>query len=182
VKTGDYLILTGSPEDNMKSMRVMAIGLVVAGALACAALLVAQQQAGTQHAGKQEVMAMPASQPAELQTGISLVKTVVTAEIVYSGDHGSFVSWDELYQSPDTQKLWQPSSAQPNSPRLQISAGPEVIPGWTLSALASPDGKTFQVWARNSANQCGLSVLSNESGLIYAGGYWNCVQLEPAQK
>jgi hypothetical protein len=161
----------------MKSMRVTAIGLVVAGGLACSALL-----AGQQEAGKQQAMAMPASPPPELQTGISLVKTVVTAEIVYSTSHGSFVSWNELYQSSNTQKLWQPSSEQPNSPQLQISAGPEVIPGWTLSVLASPDGKAFQVWARNSANQCGLSVLSNESGLIYAGGYWNCVQVAATQK
>lgn len=161
----------------MKSMRAIAIAVVVSGTLACAALLAAQQQAG-----RQQAMAMPASPSPDLQTGINLVKTVVTAEIVYSSAHGSFVAWDELYESPDTQKLWQPSSEQPNSPRLQISAGPEVIPGWTLSALASPDGKTFQVWARNSSNQCGLSVLSNETGIIYAGGYWNCVQLTSAQK
>lgn len=160
----------------MKSMRVMAIGLVVAGALACGALLAAQQQ------GTQQATAKPSSLPQDLQTGISLVKTVVTAEIVYSSAHGSFVSWDELYQSPDTQKFWQSSSEQPGLPQLQISAGPEVIPGWTLSALASSDGKTFQVWARNSTNKCGLSVLSNETGLIYAGGYWNCVQLTPTQK
>lgn len=160
----------------MKSVRVMAIGLVAAGALACGALLAGQQQ------GTQQVITTPASVAAELQTGISLVKTVVTAEIVYSTSHHSFVSWNELYQSPDTQKFWQPSSEQPNSPRLQISAGPEVIPGWTLSALASPDGETFQVWVRNSDNQCGLSVLSNETGIIYAGGYWNCVQLAAAQK
>lgn len=166
----------------MKSMRVMAIGLVVSGALACGALLAGQLQARTQQAGRQQAMATPALAAAELQTGISLVRTVVTAEVTYSSSHGSFVSWDELYQSPDTQKLWQSSSEQPGLPQLQISAGPEVIPGWTLSALASSDGKTFQVWARNSTNKCGLSVLSNETGLIYAGGYWNCVQLTPTQK
>jgi hypothetical protein len=159
----------------MKSMRAMAIGLVVAGALVCGALVVAQQQQGTQQA-----TATLASPTPDLATGISLVKTVVTAEIFYANSHHSFVSWDELYQSPDTQELWQPSEEQPNSPRLQISAGPEVIPGWTLSALASPDGKTFQVWARNSANKCGLSVFSNETGFIYSGGYWNCVQLAAA--
>ena len=157
----------------MKSMRAIAIAVVVSGTLACAALLAAQQQAG-----RQQAMAMPASPSPDLQTGINLVKTVVTAEIAYSTSHGgSFVPWDELYQSPDTQKFWQPSSEQPNSPQLQISGGPEVIPGWTLSALASPDGKTFQVWARNSTNQCGLSVLSNESGLVYEAGYADCVQL-----
>jgi hypothetical protein len=157
----------------MNRMRAMAIGIVVAGALACAALATAHQQGTT----------LPAWQATDLETGISLVKTVVTAEIVYSTSHdGSFVSWDELYQSPDTQKLWQPSPAQPNSPQLQISAGPEVIPGWTLSALASPDGKSFQVWVHNSANKCGLSILSNETGIIYEGGYWNCVQLVPEKK
>lgn len=154
----------------MKSMRAMAIGIVVSSALVCAALAMAHQQNTT-------------TQATDLQTGISLAKTIVTAEVVYSSSHGgSFVSWDELYQSPDTQKFWQPSSEQPNSPHLQISAGPEVIPGWTLSAMASPDGKTFQVWARNSNNQCGLSVLSNETGIIYAGGYWNCVQLVSEKK
>ena len=166
----------------MKSMRVLAIGLVVAGALACGALVAGQLQARTQQQGGQQGMAMPSLLPQDLETGISLVKTVVTAEIVYSSSHGSFVSWNELYQSPDTQKLWRPSSEQPNLPHLQISAGPEVIPGWTLSALASPDGKTFQVWARNSSNKCGLSVLSNETGILYAGGYWNCVQLAASQK
>jgi hypothetical protein len=157
----------------MKSMRAMAIGLVVAGALVCGALVVAQQQ----QQGTQQAVDKLVSQTPGLDTGISLVKTVVTAEIVYSTDHGSFVSWDELYHSPDTQTLWQPSDQQPNSPHLQISAGPEVIPGWTLSALASPDGKTFQVWARNSASKCGLSVFSNETGVIYSGGIWSCVQL-----
>jgi hypothetical protein len=159
----------------MKSMRAVAVGLVVAGALVCGAVVVAQQQQGSQQAMEKLVAQTPG-----LDTGISLVKTVVTAEIVYSSSHGSFVSWDQLYQSPDTQNLWQPSGEQPNSPRLQISAGPEVIPGWTLSALASPDGKTFQVWARNSASKCGLSVFSNETGYIYSGGYWDCVQLAVA--
>jgi hypothetical protein len=155
----------------MKSMRAVAIGIVVSVALVCAALAMAHQQS----------MA-PASQSTDLQTGINLAKTVVTAEVVYSSSHGSFVSWDELYQSPDVQKFWQPSPDHGNWLRVQISAGPEVIPGWTLSALASPDGKSFQVAVHNSANQCGLSVYSDQTGRVYEGAYVDCVQLVPEKK
>lgn len=152
----------------MKSMRAVAIGIVVSSALVCAALAMAHQQ---------DVM----TQATDIQTGISLAKTVVTAEIVYSMSHGhSFVSWDELYRSPDTQKFWQPSSGQPNSPQTQISAGPEVIPGWTLRVLTSPDGKHFQVAVHKSGNKCGLAVFIDESGLVYEAGYADCVQLAPA--
>jgi hypothetical protein len=98
------------------------------------------------------------------------VKTIVTADVVYTSSHGSFASWDDLYQSADVRKSWEP---------LHISAGPEVVPGWKLSLVASGDGQSFQIALLNIANKCWLSVFRSQDGRIYEGGSVDCVQLVP---
>jgi hypothetical protein len=154
----------------MKRMRTVAIAVLASGALACVAL--AQQQGLTRPPGFQRLQAVETSADS-LQFGINVVKTIVTAEVAYSSKNVSFASWDDLYQSSDTQQFWQ---------RLHISAGPEVVPGWTLNLVTSADGKHFQISLHNTASKCGLSVFSSDNGIIYEAGYVDCVQLVPSQQ
>lgn len=149
----------------MKSMRAVAIAVLVSGAFACAAL--AQQRPGLQ---RQQAVETSAD---SLQFGINVVKTIVTAEIERSSVHGRFVDWDELYHSPDAQKFWRP---------LHIVQGPQVVPGWVLDVVASSGGTHFQVSLHNAANKCRMSVFSSDTGLVYEGGSPDCVQLVPSSQ
>lgn len=143
----------------MKSMRAVAIGIVVSVALVCAALGTAKQQQD----------ATPPA-PDSVQIGVGLARTIVTAEVIYSTQHHAFADWDTLYNSPDVQKSWQ---------LMHISAGPEVVPGWTISLVASAHGTHFQVSLHNSASKSGLSVFSSDNGIVYEAGWVDCVQLTP---
>ncbi len=95
----------------------------------------------------------------ERRKAINLVRAINTAEVRYSSgvSHGRFASWDELYGSGLVKDL-------------QVSAGPEVIPGYHLDLLASPDGKSFMVALHDKKDGDGLfSVFSDESGIIFLG-------------
>ncbi len=101
----------------------------------------------------------------ERMKAIKLVKSVNVAEIMYSvgsskdasDAHGRFASWTELY-----------NSGLLNS--LQLSQGPEVIPGYHLDVLASPDGKSFLVALHDVRDGDGLfSVFSDQTGIIFLG-------------
>jgi len=53
---------------------------------------------------------------------------------------------------------------------LQVSRGPEAIPGYHLDKLASPDGKSFMVSLHDRREGDGLfSVFSDQSGIIFLG-------------
>lgn len=155
----------------MKSMRAVAIGIITIGALACATLIVAQQQSAPPRNPLMRDQAAETSSDRP-QVGIDVVKTIVTAEITQASLHGRFVDWDELYRSSDAQKFWQ---------QLHISAGPQVVPGWVLDLVASGGGTHFQISLHNAANKCGLSVFSSDTGIVYEAGYVDCVQLAPAE-
>lgn len=155
----------------MKSMRAIAVAIVVSGALVCSALVIAQQQQAPPRNELARLQAVETSGDS-LQVGINVVKTIVTAEINQTSLHGRFADWDELYHSPDAQKFWQ---------QFHISQGPQVVPGWALDLVASGGGTHFQISLHNVANKCGLSVFSSDTGIIYEAGYVDCVQLEPGQ-
>lgn len=155
----------------MKSMRAVAIGIITISALACATLIVAQQQSAPPRNPLMRDQAVETSTDS-LQIGINVMKTIVTAEISQTSLHGRFVDWDELYHSPDAQQFWQ---------QLHISAGPQVVPGWALDLVASGGGTHFQISLHNVANKCGLSVFSSDTGIVYEAGYVDCVQLAPSE-
>jgi hypothetical protein len=101
----------------------------------------------------------------ERRKAINLVWAINTAEVrYYSGTtkeandgHGRFASWTELYSSGFVKDL-------------QVSPGPEVIPGYRLDLLASPDGKSFMIALHDTKDGDGLfSVFSDQSGIIFLG-------------
>lgn len=101
----------------------------------------------------------------ERRKAINLVRAINTAEVrYYSGTtkeandgHGRFGSWAELCSSGLVKDL-------------QVSAGPEVIPGYRLDLLASQDGKSFIIALHDTKDGDGLfSVFSDQSGIIFLG-------------
>ena len=90
---------------------------------------------------------------------INLVRAINTAEVRYNVNisHGRFASWTELYDSGLVKDL-------------HVSPGPEVIPGYHLDLLASPDGKSFMLALHDKKDGDGLfSVFSDQSGIIFLG-------------
>jgi hypothetical protein len=90
---------------------------------------------------------------------INLVRAINTDEVRYNVNisHGRFASWTELYDSGLVKDL-------------QVSSGPEVIPGYRLDLLASPDGKSFMLALHDKKDGDGLfSVFSDQTGIIFLG-------------
>jgi hypothetical protein len=53
---------------------------------------------------------------------------------------------------------------------LQVSAGPEVMPGYRLDLLVSIDGKSYSLALHDTRDGDGLfSVFSDQSGIIFLG-------------
>ena len=95
----------------------------------------------------------------ERRKAINLVRAINTAELRYNVNisHGRFASWTELYDSGLVKDL-------------HVSPGPEVIPGYHLDLLASPDGKSFMLALHDKKDGDGLfSVFSDQSGIIFLG-------------
>jgi hypothetical protein len=114
----------------------------------------------------------PAPQQDERGRAIDVVRIINTAEYEYRRDHGSFAVWPELFASGAVGK------AQKEVARwiaLPISAGSQVIPGYFLNLLVSRDAALYSVSLHEAgSNDCGFSVFSNESGLIYQGTVIDC--------
>jgi hypothetical protein len=90
---------------------------------------------------------------------INLVRAINTTEVLYNVNisHGRFASWTELYDSGLVKEL-------------QVSSSSEVIPGYHLDLLASPDGKSFMIALHDTKDGDGLfSVFSDQSGIIFLG-------------
>lgn len=156
----------------MNKVRLVAIGTLVTGALAGAAFVMAQQQ-GTRPPGADLARLKAAETTRDSRViGIDVVRSIETAEVEHKEWHGSYASWDELYRAPDEQRRWQ---------HLQLSAGPEVVPGWRLKLVAAADGEHFELSLHNVADKCGFSFFSDEHGVIYQGGAIDCsIELKPA--
>ena len=95
----------------------------------------------------------------ERRKAINLVRAINTAEVRYNVNisHGRFASWTELYDSGLVKEL-------------QVSPGPEVIPGYHLDLLASPDGKSFMLALHDKKDGDGLfSVFSDQTGILFLG-------------
>jgi hypothetical protein len=97
--------------------------------------------------------------PEEQRKAINLVRAINTAEVHYSSgvSHGRFASWTELYDSGLLKGL-------------ELSAGPEVMPGYRLDVLASADGQSYMVGLHDIRDGDGLfSVFSDQTGIIFLG-------------
>ena len=146
-----------------------AIGISIMSALACAALVFAQEIPRQRDLSRPQ--AVETSRDSRV-IGINVVRTIETAEVEHRAWHGAYASWDDLYRSPDERKRWHP---------LHVSAGPEVVPGWDLNLVASADRKHFKLSLRNVSDPCAFSFFSDEHGVIYQGGAIDCsIDLKPA--
>jgi len=103
---------------------------------------------------------------------VDVLRIINTAEYDYRRDHGSFAVWPELYASGAIGKVQK----QVNQwTALSITAGQQVIPGYFLNLLVSRDAASYLVSLREAGtNDCGYSVFSDESGLIYQGTLIDC--------
>lgn len=110
----------------------------------------------------------------ERAKAISVVRLINTAEVMYfSGSkqdsidpHGRFGSWEELNASGVVKEL----QSHPMWKNLQISAGPEVMPGWQLDLLVPAGGQSWSIALHDKREGDGLfSVFSDSTGIIYLG-------------
>jgi hypothetical protein len=53
---------------------------------------------------------------------------------------------------------------------IEVSAGPEIIPGYHLDIVVSPDGQSYSIALHDKKEGDGLfSVFSDQTGIIYLG-------------
>jgi hypothetical protein len=111
----------------------------------------------------------------ERTRAVNLVRLINTAELWYnrgttkeaSDAHGHYASWDDLYKSGILKKI---QDQWPMDKDLQISADPEVMPGYQLNLLVSADGESYSVALHDKREGEGLfSVFSDQNGLIFLG-------------
>jgi hypothetical protein len=106
---------------------------------------------------------------------VDVVRILNTAEYEYRRDHGSFAVWPELYASGAIAKV-QKEADQWTA--LPITSGSQVIPGYFLNLLVSRDAASYSVSLHEAgSNDCGFSVFSDESGLIYQGTVIDCLKV-----
>jgi len=106
---------------------------------------------------------------------IEAVRAINAAESDYRAAHGRFIS---SYEVAFSQGWLAPGTQQ----QMTLSQRPqwwneEVIPGYRLTLLVADEGKAYSVSVHDmKANGCGLSVFSDQSGLIYQGTIVDCPQ------
>lgn len=161
----------------MNRIRVFSIAVLAAAALACAAFAIAQSQ---QRNPGPPAMAVERTRDSRL-IAVDVVRMVNTAEEKYKSQHGAYADWSELYRFIENEQ----SPMQPRFGGLEISAGPEVVPGWNLNLIASADRRSYEFALRNVDDKaCRFSFFSDESGLIYQGDVIGCpsAQVIPASQ
>jgi hypothetical protein len=113
--------------------------------------------------------------PTSREKAIEVVRVINTAEYDYRTDHGRFGSWNEVYASGAVTNLEQ---NWPKMNDLSIASGSEVIPGFRLTLLVAEDGAAYSLSLHEmQGHGCGLSVFSDQSGLIYQGTIIDCPQI-----
>jgi hypothetical protein len=118
---------------------------------------------------------------------IQVVRVINAAEYEYRIDHGRFGSWYEVHtggvrgllvpsrQLPQQLQLTNPSQTFRD---LSIAPGTEVIPGYRLTLIVAGEGMTYSISLHDmKSHGCGLSIFSDQSGLIYEGTIIDCPQI-----
>jgi hypothetical protein len=114
----------------------------------------------------------PAAQALDHARVVDVVRIINTAEYEYRRDHGSFAVWPDLFTSGAVEKV-QKEVDQWTA--LPISTGSQVIPGYFMNLLVSSDAGSYSVSLHEAgSNDCGFSVFSDTSGLIYEGTVIDC--------
>ncbi|MFI5073127.1 MAG: hypothetical protein WBE21_01255 [Candidatus Acidiferrales bacterium] len=115
----------------------------------------------------------------ERAKAVNVVRLINTAELWYNMGtktetdaieaHGRYASWDELNNSGVLRTVQsRPFFATVKD--LQVSANPEVMPGYRLDLLVSADGKSYSLALHDTKNGDGLfSVFSDQKGIIFLG-------------
>lgn len=57
---------------------------------------------------------------------------------------------------------------------LNLSQGPEVVPGWTLAMIVAADGQSYELSLHKLGDKCGFSFFSDQRGVIYEGNVIGC--------
>lgn len=104
---------------------------------------------------------------------VNVVRLLNTAEVVYNTKKaeaeggGRFASWDDLYASG----ILKPMQERWTAPKgLQLSEGPEIIPGYHLDLIVAADGQSYSIALHDKRESDHLfSVFSDQSGIIYLG-------------
>ena len=111
----------------------------------------------------------------ERAKAVNVVRLINTAEMSYSmgtkkdatDAHGHYASWAELYRS-GVLKAVQDKWAMFKD--LQVSASPELMPGFHLDLLVSADGKSYSIALHDTKDGDGLfTVFSDRNGIIFLG-------------
>jgi hypothetical protein len=130
----------------------------------------------------------------ERAKAVSFVRLINTGENWYNRGvntktgaieaHGRYASWDELNNSGALKTVQDQFGSQASGARvslrssvqwaavkdLQVSAGPEVMPGYRLDLLVSVDGQSYSLALHDTRDGDGLfSLFSDQSGIIYSG-------------
>jgi hypothetical protein len=109
------------------------------------------------------------------EKAIEVVRVINTAEYDFRNDHSRFGTWNEVYASGVVTNLEQ---TWPRMKDLSIASGPEVIPGFRLTLLVAEEGGAYSLSLHEmQSHGCGLSVFSDQSGLIYQGTVIDCPQI-----
>lgn len=153
----------------MNRLRGTVIATLAAGALACTALAMAQAREPAP-AVPHDPMVFQAPN-AVRTTGVNVVRLINTAEVEYKNAHGSYATWSELYRSGLIAKHEKQGLMFGN---LNLSGGPEVVPGWTLAMIVAADGQSYELSLRNLEDKCQFSFFSDQRGLIYEGNVIGC--------
>jgi hypothetical protein len=104
------------------------------------------------------------------------IRVINAAESAYREIHKRFGSWQEL---SDSGVLWDVQKTVEDWRRILLfTTGPDGdgrIAGYRLSLLVSADGSAYSVFLRDAETKgCGLSLFSDQSGLIYQGTPLDC--------
>lgn len=163
----------------MNKLRGTVIAILAAGTLAGAALAMAQSREPAP-AIPRDPMVFQAPNPVRA-TGVNAVRLINTAEAEYKSAHGGYATWSELYRSGIITKHEKPGLMFGN---LNLSEGPEVVPGWTLAMIVAADSQSYELSLHNLADKCGFSFFSDQRGLIYEGNVIGCetAQVIPAHR
>jgi len=163
----------------MNKVRGTIVAMFAAGALACAALAMAQAQKPAPAIPHDPMVFQ--SPNAVRTTGVNVVRLINTAEMEYEQAHGGYATWPELYRSGIIAKHEKLGLMFGN---LNLGVGPEVAPGWTLAVIVAADGQSYELSLHNLADKCGFSFFSDQRGLIYQGNVIGCeaAQVVPARQ
>ena len=169
----------------MNRMRAVAIGIVVSSTFVYAALVMAQQKVQmpmTQSRALSE-LSLTETTHDSYQTGLNVVRLINKAEVDYRRENGAYATQGQLllYGVTQIQAGLLRLNALTQFQRLQLSAGPEVVPGWNLSLVVSADRHNYELTLRRvDDKQCRFSFFSDDSGQIYEGGAISCsVEVAP---